>query len=448
MAIGNLRGALGTMAVGLLACSLIVLMGRGRLSPQPSLLRQKRWSPAMGTNSVFLPKHPARRPDHKALLDVATFQQLAENPNCCNDPVVPVEEVYQDFNMCQSCLAECSAYKANDCSFGSMSAACLPDALLTECEECATKGCTQVVEFIEGNAILNETSNGDNITKVEIFTELAWAHAQKEAVADLPVLKKCIDEASTVGLAEKCLAKFMHSFPATILLEASSVAETVGPPTCSNSYTGVKCDPLPKPSLHGNTCPQGFMCMPDPMNCVSCACSCNAPDDKIANLEQCLTKAKNAKAGSFCLASLFTQLPPGFVQEAVKKANEPRGASEHYSQIFEACGGGENGTAIVSSCLQQIEYCVRPFQGKPGSFPSDFKQFQPICECFGKEEVLTACGETEEEQMSCATAIREHYVLHVHHNYCLHNTEPACDFQCKWPLPGFFGEVAQAGGAK
>ena len=64
----------------------------------------------------------------------------------------------------------------------------------------------------------------------------------------------------------------------------------------------------------------------------------------------------------------------------------------------------------MSSCLQQIEYCVRPFQGKPGSFPSDFKQFQPICECFGKEEVLTACGETEEEQMSCATAIREHYV--------------------------------------
>ena len=259
MAIGNLRGALGTMAVGLLACSLIVLMGRGRLSPQPSLLRQKRWSPAMGTNAVFLPTHPASRPDHKALLDVATFQQLAENPNCCNDPVVPVEEVYQDFNMCQSCLAECSAYKANDCSFGSMSAVCLPDALLTECEECTTKGCTQVVEFIEGNAILNETSNGDNITKVEIFTELAWAHAQKEAVslacrllesllylqffdlpvvklflvrcyivllstssdlvkvstyslvhlqvADLPVLKKCIDEASTVGEQERRMCR-------------------------------------------------------------------------------------------------------------------------------------------------------------------------------------------------------------------------------------------------
>ena len=84
---------------------------------------------------------------------------------------------------------------------------------------------------------------------------------------------------------------------------------------------------------------------------------------------------------------------------------------------------------------------------------------------------------------SCAAAIRDHYVLHVHHQYCLHNTEvcvlcvrvrvrvsidtfvhfisckstkldahkhtnshlqAACEFECKWPLPGFFGEVAQA----
>ena len=60
---------------------------------------------------------------------------------------------------------------------------------------------------------------------------------------------------------------------------------------------------------------------------------------------------------------VLTQLPPDFVDQAIQKANQPAGASEHYTQIFHACGGGENGTAIVSSCLEQVEYCVRPIQG-------------------------------------------------------------------------------------
>jgi hypothetical protein len=34
-------------------------------------------------------------------------------------------------------------------------------------------------------------------------------------------------------------------------------------------------------------------------------------------------------------------------------------------------------------------------------------------------------------------------VYHIHHKYCVDQTEPACNFQCQWPLPGFFGDVAQ-----
>ena len=63
---------------------------------------------------------------------------------------------------------------------------------------------------------------------------------------------------------------------------------------------------------------------------------------------------------------VLMQLPPDFVDQAIQKANQPAGASEHYTQIFHACGGGENGTAIVSSCLEEVEYCVRPIQGHPG----------------------------------------------------------------------------------
>lgn len=246
------------------------------------------------------------------------------------------------------------------------------------------------------------------------------------------------------GLAEKCLAAFMHPLPATLLDEALDVAKEVGPPVCQKSYMGSACKPVPDPVAHGGSCPQGFMCMPDPSKCTSCACSCNSPADKLATFENCINRAKSAESGSFCLATLFGQLPPSFVEQAIEKANEPAGASEHYTQIFESCGGGENGTAIVSSCLEQVEYCVRPIQGHPGTFPQDYSKFQSICECFRKPEVLEECGPDEEIQDTCAAAIRDHYVMHVHHQYCLHNTEAACEFECKWPLPGFFGEVEKA----
>jgi len=248
------------------------------------------------------------------------------------------------------------------------------------------------------------------------------------------------------GLAEKCLASFMHPLPATLLGEALDVAKEVGPPVCQKSYMGSACAPEPDPVAHGGSCPQGFMCMPDPSQCTSCACSCNSPADKLATFETCVGKAKSSEAGSFCLTTLFTQLPPSFVEQAIEKANQPAGASEHYTQIFSACGGGENGTAIVSSCLEQVEYCVRPIQGHPGTFPEDYSKFQSLCECFRKPEVLAMCGpeDDEEIQTSCSSAIRDHYVMHVHHQYCLHNTEAACEFECKWPLPGFFGGVDKA----
>ena len=41
--------------------------------------------------------------------------------------------------------------------------------------------------------------------------------------------------------------------------------------------------------------------------------------------------------------------------------------------------------------------------------------------------------------------MQEHFTLHVQHQYCLDGTETACEFQCKWPLPGFFGDVAKIG---
>ena len=121
-------------------------------------------------------------------------------------------------------------------------------------------------------------------------------------------------------------------------------------------------------------------------------------------------KAKSSESGSFCLATLFTQLPPDFVEQAIEKANQPAGASEHYTQIFSACGGGENGTAIVSSCLEQVEYCVRPIQGHPGTFPQDYTKFQSLCACFRAPEVLAKCGPEEDVELQ-QVCMRVHVLL-------------------------------------
>ena len=71
----------------------------------------------------------------------------------------------------------------------------------------------------------------------------------------------------------------IHSFS-----QARKIAKTVGPPQCAKSYTGRDCDPAPKPEENEGTCPQGYMCMPDPSQCHECACSCNTPADKLKNL--------------------------------------------------------------------------------------------------------------------------------------------------------------------
>ena len=140
------------------------------------------------------------------------------------------------------------------------------------------------------------------------------------------------------------------------------------------------------------------------------ACSCNSPADKLATFEECMHKAKSSESGSFCLATLFTQLPPDFVEQAIEKANQPAGASEHYTQIFSACGGGENGTAIVSSCLEQVEYCVRPIQGHPGTFPQDYTKFQSLCACFREPEVLAQCGPEDDVELQ-QVCMRVHALL-------------------------------------
>mmetsp|Transcript_131091 Transcript_131091/g.195367 ORF Transcript_131091/g.195367 Transcript_131091/m.195367 type:complete len:428 (+) Transcript_131091:1-1284(+) len=419
-------------------------MGRSHMS-SPTLLAQKKgWSPAMGTNAVFLSRGAA--PKHLGGIQYkALFQSLHEEAPHEDDKFEQLEKdihgIYTDFNMCQSCFQQCEAYHEHGCSYANLKAECLPDALLAVCEDCEGQGCKKVVEFIGENAELNATGGDDNVTKVELFESLAWRVAQAHAMEDMDELKTCIEDAETVGLAEKCLATFMHPIPASILDESLEVAKMVGPPACAKSYTGTECSPAPEPEEHGGSCPRGFMCMPDPSECKACACSCNSPSDKLDDLESCMSKAVSVEAGKFCLSTLFAQLPPDFVADAIEKANEPEGAGEHYSQIVEACGGDDNGTEITSSCLEAIEYCVRPIQGHPGTFPEDFTKFQPMCECFKSEEVRAHCGEEEEAQEQCAAAIQHHFTLHVHHHYCLHNTEVACQFTCEWPLPGFFGDL-------
>ena len=66
---------------------------------------------------------------------------------------------------------------------------------------------------------------------------------------------------------------------------------------------------------------------------------------------------------------------------------------------------------------------------------------QGLCECFRDPTVLGACGKDPANQTTCVDGIRDHYVMHVHSKYCVTKTEAACNFQCKWPLPGFFGNL-------
>ena len=164
--------------------------------PSVSLaFRCPRRSKLMGTNSVFLPKlkkHDlkaavtalrAEGPARPTKLTAARFQELSELPECCEPTKVPVEDVYEEYNMCQSCLHDCKMFEEEKCGFDVLKEQCLPDVLMEGCAECEGKGCSQVIEFLNENEALNATAEGgDNITRLEIFTELVWDHAQEEAV--------------------------------------------------------------------------------------------------------------------------------------------------------------------------------------------------------------------------------------------------------------------------
>ena len=152
----------------------------------------------MGTNSVFLPKlknHDlkaaataaliAAGPARSTMLTAARFQELAALPSCCEPTKVPVEDVYEEYNMCQSCLHDCKMFKESKCGFDVLKEQCLPDVLMEGCAECEGKGCAQVIEFLNENEALNATAEGgDNITRLEIFTELVWSHAQEVTVRE------------------------------------------------------------------------------------------------------------------------------------------------------------------------------------------------------------------------------------------------------------------------
>ncbi len=89
-------------------------------------------------------------------------------------------------------------------------------------------------------------------------------------------------------------------------------------------------------------------------------CTYHPDSHKHTFSEACLVKSQNPHAGSFCLATFFSQLPPDFVDTAINAANEPEGAQEHYDQILASCGGDENATVTVTKCLEQvyINMCV------------------------------------------------------------------------------------------
>ena len=102
--------------------------------------------------------------------------------------------------MCQSCLQECPAFKASKCGFNVLKMECLPDVLMEACGDCEGKGCSDVIAFLDENEALNATAGGgDNITRLEIFTELVWDHAQKEAVCELPRLMLPVAPRGTVA---------------------------------------------------------------------------------------------------------------------------------------------------------------------------------------------------------------------------------------------------------
>lgn len=360
-------------------------------------------------------------------------------------PELSAEDVrfLKHYDQCQSCLVGCDHYEENNCDSFDPKKACLWEDLMGACPKCEHKGCGPVVAYMEDSESLNNTYGDDMDAKAAAVEEMAWRDACLGSTVTFPKFEECIHEASTVAHAHNCLKVFLHPMPANILNLAHKIAKTVGPPSCAMSYTGHECSPAPKPEDHEGTCPQGFMCMPEPSKCESCACSCNTPADKLKGLENCLQRAGNPHAGSFCLATFFSQLPPDFVDDAIDAAAQPKGVDEHYDQILQSCGGEENGTATVTQCLEQVEYCVRPIQGKAGTFPEDESKYQSICECFRDEKVLASCGNTTEEATECAGAVQEHFVYHVHNTYCKEHTEAACNFQCQWPLPGFFGDVAK-----
>ena len=359
----------------------------------------------MGTNRVFLPKAKetykaelaaalAARP---TALTAARFQELAAGPeDCCTPTHVPVEDVYEEYNLCSSCLQSCKLFHEEQCGFDVIKEQCLPNVLLEGCAECEGSGCGAVVAFLDENAELNASApeGADNITRLEIFTELVWEHAREQAVKSLPTLKDCIDKASTVGLAEKCLAAFLHPMPATLAHEALSVAQEVGPPQCKTNYVGSKCLPTPDPEMHGGSCPQGFMCMPDPSRCSSCACSCNSPEDKLDTFEACMQRGKSAEAGSFCMAALFTQLPPAFVEQALHKASEPAGASEHYTQIFSACGGGRTAHKSCRHAWSRSSTAFALFRATRAPSPTTFQSTSRCATAFGSPKSWQSAGPT------------------------------------------------------
>jgi len=451
--------AFGLILVAASAAIVLIWSRRSNLSAKTALKETAfTWSKEVGTDSVFLPKtksmsgmtfHALKDKIHSMAHNSfsamkAHFEMLEEV--AYEEPSDDIKTMEMEYNLCESCFTStCPYFLENDCDVEYVKPQCMPEVLLAACPDCGDKGCQAVLDFVQNDAGLNETAGGDNITKISVLRQMNWADARHKAVESFPDFRSCIASANTVALAENCLVEFLHPFPADLLKAAARDAAEMGPPVCSKNYLGGSCSPLPTPADNKGTCPKGFMCMPDPNNCEQCACSCTSPADKISQLEACLTHAPHAAQGLYCLQSFFTQLSPEFVNTVVTKADEPRNPDEQYFLILNDCGGPENGTEILNTCLEEVDFCVRPRQGLPGEFPTDAHQFQSICECFRDPKVLAACGPEPANQTQCVSSVRDIYVQHVHHKYCVTHTEAACNFECAWPLPGFFGDLITKG---
>ena len=88
--------------------------------------------------------------------------------------------------------------------------------------------------------------------------------------------------------------------------------------------------------------------------CMHTSTLCQAPCVICSSCVPSVHVSPPPPAGLYCFQSFFSQLPPGFVSGVISAADVPRTPEEQYFLILNQCGGPENGTEVVSACLEQV----------------------------------------------------------------------------------------------